>query len=187
MSNPELSDAGAAHAAPVDVRDSSVGLYGVRISENNKNAIESDYISNIAGIIRPLTEVMVKFIFEVLKAKEVYGETLSYNLPSQKVIKLVGMRENGIYSCRKDYKKDSYILKFILTEQDYNKIKEENNGVYKLSKINERIAPKEIHSKARHLDEAIKEFELQKQIIKANYCKKLNRYLKSNKLKYTKI
>jgi len=154
----------------------SIGLYGLKLREGADRELELAYVVKIGSIVKPLSEIMIPFVFETFGINKLHGEILSYNKESQIIVKQIGMVESGIYICNKNYIKDSYFTNFILTKQKFNLIKSLNDKKYKLINFSNKIPLEDIHNKARSLYTALKDFENNQNYNKFKYCKQLIEY-----------
>lgn len=157
--------------------NSSVGLFGLTYLDNYSK-IEINFGTRIKNIIPQICEIFTPFVFEYLKLDCLYGKTISYNYPSQHILKVIGMEECGTLDCSDDYKKDSYLTLFKITRKKYEDIKKENNGRYRLKSSRKDFNnPQKLHSKARTLSAAVQWFKKESQTERYNHCARLLSYL----------
>jgi RimJ/RimL family protein N-acetyltransferase len=163
----------------------SVGLYGLKLRKGTTDELELAYVIKFANIVRALSEVMIPFAFEIFNIKKLHGEILSYNKASQIIVNQIGMIENGITFCDKDFIKDSYFVNFVLTKKRFNLLLSLSNlQEYKLLNISKKTNIKNLHSKARYLYDALNDFKKDSFIKKYKHCNKLFHFFKN---KYPRI
>lgn len=155
----------------------NVGVIGaVTIS---KGSIRFLCMFKLYSVVKPASEVLIKFFFENSDIKEIIGRTLSYNQLSQRIAKQFGMVETGFTICKDEYIRDSYLTHFVLTRNRYNEIKNQSKGVYKFLKVPRKTKPIDLHSKARTLKDAINEFNQDDNKERLENCKTLFSFLSS--------
>jgi len=157
----------------------TVGLFGFKKIDNVPidEALDLTLMTRLTGIVKPLCMHMFKFLFENFDIKELRSKVLSYNRISQLLTVQIGLIDNGITRTDKDYVRDSYILNYLLTRERYNKIKEQNNGEFKVLNIPRKTDIKFFHCGARTLKDAIEEFEQNNDFERLEHCKTLQNYL----------
>jgi RimJ/RimL family protein N-acetyltransferase len=155
-----------------------VGIFGFSYMHDKKDKIEMTYMSRLGNIIRPICKIIIPMAFEYLDIPILYGETLSYNIASQIIGKQMGMVENNISECLKNYTKDSYLTEFKIDKAKYNEIKQQNNGEYILTQdAITKVPLKAIHPRARTLGEALKHFKENNQLSRYKHCLKVLKYI----------
>jgi len=160
--------------------DKAIGLYGFkRIKNSKEKELELTFMCKIKDIIKPLSEIMIKFLFENFNITQLKAHSLSYNQAAQIIAKQIGMMDCGISNTNDGYIRDSYLIEFVLSRNKYNEIKKINKGKYKLLKFPKQMKPNIIHSYSRYLYQAIQEFKINKDTSRLQYCKKFYKYKKT--------
>jgi|GEM_PF-5569539 len=137
----------------------NIGLAGFTYLDDEKTQVELNAAllpeyqsSKIATTLGPK---ILKFGFDELKLSHIYGESLTFNIPSQRVMRTLGMVPvDGLGSPtwitnNPDYYKDTDVCQFVISKEDW----QANLGAK--SWLVEFMDDKDLHPKSRSYGELI--------------------------------